>query len=176
MSRNIQRSEVGDRPGARSQERGAALVVALLVMVICAILGASAIMTSTTDLQISRQERIYHQAFANADAGVQWLLSQNLDEIYQSGRSRSELNETIESFGSARGTLFSIARPTDDADESQVFKDAGKETRAGGSQFPVYLVRIDGKDTRGVGTVRIVAEMRVPPVGEVDRPGGPHGY
>jgi len=133
-------------------------------------------MTSSTDLQISSQDRVYQRAFANADAGRQWLLSQNLDEMYQMGGARSAINSALEPLGSATGTLFSLAPPFEGAEDSRVLGEGGKETTSGGQQFPVYMARIDGIDPWRAGRVRIQVEMRVPPVGEVDRPGGPHGY
>jgi len=41
----------------KGRESGAALVVALLVMVVCALLGAISIMTSNNDIQIAQNER-----------------------------------------------------------------------------------------------------------------------
>lgn len=146
-------------------ERGAALVVAMLVMVICALLGASAIMTSTTDLHISKQDRIYHQAFANADGGVQWLMSQDLNSMYDmlktGGTTMAALEGALSSLGSTTGIRF---RPTHLGDPRE------EETQM------VYPVRVEGTDSQGTGRVVIAVEMRVPPRGEIDRPGGPHAY
>ena len=176
MSWNTEGLEFRELTTLRHQERGAALVVALLVMVVCALLGAAAIMTSSTDLQISSQDRAYQRAFANADAGTQWLLSQNLDEMYQSGKGRSELNRALQSLAAAKGVTFSLAPPFEGADDPQLFSRSGEKTSRGGSQFPVYVARIDGTDPGRMGKVRLLVEMRVPPVGEVDRPGGPDVY
>lgn len=52
-------------------ERGVALVIALMVMVVLAMLGAAAIMTSTTEVEIAGNEKLYQTAFYAADAGAQ---------------------------------------------------------------------------------------------------------
>lgn len=51
-------------------ERGVALVIALMVMVVLAMLGAAAIMTSTIEVEIAGNEKLYQTAFYAADAGV----------------------------------------------------------------------------------------------------------
>lgn len=169
-------SQLFGKPFERGGDRGAALVVALFVMVICALLGAAAIMTSTTDLQISAQDRVYHRAFANADAAVDWLLSQNLDGIKQMGTGRSSLNSAINDQRPSSDVVFALAPPWEGAQDSNVLEEAGHETTQDGGQFPIYSTRVDGMDLVTGGRVRIQVEMRVPPVGEVDRPSGPSAY
>lgn len=153
-------------------DRGAALVVALFVMVICALLGASAIMTSNIDLQISAQDRVYHRAFANADAGVDWLMSQNLDEIKQTAMGRTQLNNSIGLHRPNSDVVFILAPPWEGADDSYVLAEAGHETIQQGGSFPVYSARVDGIDPVRGGRVRIQVELRVPPVGDVDKQRG----
>lgn len=159
-------AELNEKTVPDRGDRGAALVVALFVMVICALLGASAIMTSNIDLQISAQDRVYHRAFANADAGVDWLMSQNLDEIKQMNTVRTQLNNSINAQRPNSDVVFELAPPREG--EEGIFVLAGQETTQQGGPFPVYSARVDGIDPTRGGRVRIQVEIRVPPVGPVD--------
>ncbi len=130
-------------------ERGAALVVALLVMVICALLGAASILTSNTDMQIAMNEKVYHEALMNADAGVQWLRTQDLEEM--SGfANMNATNSILASAGSATGIRFQIPQPP---------QFVWNDPRAGNAA--VYRVRSRGQDRTGRGQVEIEAEIRV---------------
>lgn len=64
MLRRGKAVRLDDRPGA-------VLVLALLLMAIMSIIGTTAIMTSTTDIQISQNTKVSRQAFYSADAGVE---------------------------------------------------------------------------------------------------------
>jgi len=59
-------------------ERGVALVVAVLVMITATFLGIAAVMTSDIEIRISGNQRCLEKAFYAADAGVErglaWLL------------------------------------------------------------------------------------------------------
>ncbi len=64
-------------------QRGNALVVALLMLVCLTLLGIAALMTSTVELQISGSDRLAKKAFYGADGGTAMaseLLEQNIDE------------------------------------------------------------------------------------------------
>ena len=60
-------------------ERGVALVVAVLVMVTATFLGIAAVMTSDIEMRISGNQRCMDKAFYAADAGVDrglaWLIT-----------------------------------------------------------------------------------------------------
>jgi hypothetical protein len=60
-------------------ERGVALVVAVLVMITATLLGVAAVMTSDIEMRISGNQRCSEKAFYAADAGIDsglaWLLS-----------------------------------------------------------------------------------------------------
>lgn len=136
----------------RKDENGAALVVALLVMVICALLGASSILTSNTDIQIAMNEKVYSEAFTNADAGIQWLRSQNLPNMARVDYDLNSLNTSLANIGNTRGIRFQLPeRPF----------MAWKDPTAGNAE--VYRVRSQGFDRNGRGLVTIEAEIRVAP-------------
>ncbi|HEX9861420.1 MAG TPA: PilX N-terminal domain-containing pilus assembly protein [Nitrospirota bacterium] len=65
----------GARTRARLGEDGAALVTALMFMLILTMLGLASIMTSGTELMLSRNYRLEKLALANANAGVQEALA-----------------------------------------------------------------------------------------------------
>lgn len=52
-------------------ERGMALIFALLIMVVLAIIGAAATMTSQVDVRISGNTRVLREAFYLADGGIE---------------------------------------------------------------------------------------------------------
>ena len=62
-----------------ANERGVALVVAVLVMITATFLGIAAVMTSDIETRISGNQRIMEKAFygadAGADRGLAWLLN-----------------------------------------------------------------------------------------------------
>jgi Tfp pilus assembly protein PilX len=139
------------------EERGAALVIALLVMVICALLGASSILTSNTDMQIAANEKTYHQALMNADAGIQWLRTQNLQTM--SGFSSGQL-ATVNATIAAASTVIRFTIP-----QNPVF--VWSDPTAGGA--PVFRVQSRGTDQNSRGSVLLEAEIRLaPPAGPVE--------
>jgi|GEM_PF-1195737 len=183
MSCIAQRLEPKDRPTPRPQEQGAALVVALLVMVICALLGASAITTSTTDLQISRQERLHHQALASADAGARWLLSQTenlfndrneclLPEQWAQRQERREMpfESDLPQGSPVTFTFDPIPIPVECQPGVQgyrLFMSRTMQQQEGG--LPFYTARIRGRGERDRRTSEVVieVEIRLPPAGPV---------
>lgn len=52
-------------------DRGAALIFALGIMVILAVIGASALMTSTVDIKVSGTTKVVREAFYLADGGIE---------------------------------------------------------------------------------------------------------
>jgi type II secretory pathway component PulK len=54
-----------------SNERGAVLITALLVLVLLTIIGIAATTTTTTDLQIAGNQKIHSMAFYAAEAGIE---------------------------------------------------------------------------------------------------------
>ena len=64
-------------------ERGSALVVALLMLVILTLIGISASTTTTFELQISGNDKLYKMAFYQADGGTEAgaeLIEQNIED------------------------------------------------------------------------------------------------
>ncbi len=65
---------------AKSNERGVALIIALIMLMLLGILGAWALSTSTTELRITGNYRNSQNAFYAADAAVEY--GQAYDAIY----------------------------------------------------------------------------------------------
>jgi hypothetical protein len=64
-------------------ERGSALIVALLMLVVLTLIGISASTTTTFELQISGNDKLYKMAFYQAEGGTEAsseLIEQNIEE------------------------------------------------------------------------------------------------
>ncbi len=138
-------------------ERGAALVVALMVMVICALLGAASIMTSNTDMQIGMNEKVYHEALMNGDAGVQWVRGQYSVNMLNMLENLVDVNNNLSSVQSTTGIRFRISGiPSGNSSDEYIAVWCEPTT-----DFPVYRFRSVGNDRndRG-GQVTIEAGIR----------------
>ena len=62
-------------------ERGAVLVIALLVMIAATVIALCVNFTSTTEVAISGNQRLYNDAFYNADGGLDFIKSYFLDNF-----------------------------------------------------------------------------------------------
>jgi Tfp pilus assembly protein PilX len=74
---------IGDTgEGVLANQRGVALVVAVLIMITATFLGIAAVMTSDIEIRISGNQRCLEKAFYAADAGAErglaWLLDQSV--------------------------------------------------------------------------------------------------
>lgn len=57
------------------QDRGASLIMALLILLILTLIGISAISTTNFEVNIAGNERLYNEAFYAADAGIDYFYS-----------------------------------------------------------------------------------------------------
>jgi Tfp pilus assembly protein PilX len=64
-------SRVNRRRPRPSDERGLALVIAMVIMGILALLGSAALLTSSTELEIAANQKSYQMTFYGADAGTE---------------------------------------------------------------------------------------------------------
>jgi len=65
-------SSIQERHRANRRERGAALVVAILVLAILTVIGIALMMITSTESRIAANEWSINRAFYSADAGVRW--------------------------------------------------------------------------------------------------------
>jgi Tfp pilus assembly protein PilX len=91
-------------------ENGIALVAGLLVVVVLLLLGTTAVLTSTTDLKISSNNKTGVQAFFAAEAGIEEARArlrlanpQNPNLIADAYRTESQWNAYIGTSGNAQG-------------------------------------------------------------------------
>lgn len=59
------------RPGPRTRQAGAALVVAMILLIILTLLAISGMSTSTTELQMAGNEQYTENAFQAAETGIE---------------------------------------------------------------------------------------------------------
>ena len=60
------------------RQRGAALIVGLLLLVVITVLAISGMNTATTELAIARNDQIYENTFQAAETGIENALSQGI--------------------------------------------------------------------------------------------------
>lgn len=122
-------------------EGGAILAIALMIMVVCSLLGAAAILTSTTEIQIASSERDYATSFNLADSGINWAKFQPLKnwgvEVVQSSPDPD--------------VAFQVVK--------RAYPDGSVSRPEGGAS--VYLVESSGAYRRGQVTIQ--AQIRIPP-------------
>lgn len=71
---------------SRRQERGAALVVAILVLAILTVIGIALMLITSTESRIAANEWSVNRAFYSSDAGVRWATGQMADPAPFMGR------------------------------------------------------------------------------------------
>ena len=59
-------------------EKGAVLVIALMLLAVLTVLGVAALNTTTTEIRISGNEKVYKQAFYTAEAGIAYALERGV--------------------------------------------------------------------------------------------------
>jgi hypothetical protein len=99
----ISRHNHSRRESTVANERGVALVVAVLVMITATFLGIAAVMTSDIEVRISGNQRASEKAFyaadAGADRGLAWLL--NLGSTVPERSSLPTMDATKHDFDSS---------------------------------------------------------------------------
>ena len=68
-------------PGSRKSERGAALVVAILVLAILTVIGIALMLVTSTESRIAANEWSINRAFYASDAGIRWATVQMHDPV-----------------------------------------------------------------------------------------------
>ena len=108
-------------------ERGVALVISLMFLALLSMLGTTAIIMTTTDMQIGRNYRQSADAFYNADAGVNFAFNK-IKAGYQAGSFSLPSNpgETATlSYTTPSGFSFSISDVTKITDDAYSFTSTG---------------------------------------------------
>ena len=101
-----------------ASDKGAILVVCMLILVVLSLMGVAAIMTTSTEIKISANSRKAEQAFFSADAGVEQART---DIDYEDTVSRN----TTDPIGSVPGDPFAyqvtIMHRVEGAESTHIF-------------------------------------------------------
>lgn len=132
-----------------SNQRGGALVIALLMLVVLTILGIAAVITSTVELQISGHDKVYKRCFYAADGGTEMgseLLEQSIEERnWADNTDRGNVRVTNGDFYLNRET------DTPDAIPSDTNRDAFYPATASGSD-PHTNLKVRGRGELSTGS------------------------
>jgi PilX N-terminal len=91
------------RPGqARRRERGAALVLAILVLAILTVIGIALMLITSTESRIAANEWSVNRAFYASDAGIRWTTVEMLNPVPFMKRPEFKTGP----LGGAFGTVF----------------------------------------------------------------------
>lgn len=82
---------------SRRNERGAALVIAILVLAILTVIGIALMLITSTESRIAANEWSVNRAFYSADAGVRWATVQMNDPLPYMGRPEFDDNGKLQS-------------------------------------------------------------------------------
>jgi hypothetical protein len=149
-----------------ANDRGSALVVALLVLVLLTLIGISATTTSTIEVQMAGSEKVYDMAFYAAESG--WQTSLNwLDAQYPGVTQNLGLDEESETFIQEKynNPDFIVLAEDNDTEYSVKIEFVGTRAVPGyGTNFRRFNYRVDstGKvDLTGIGPGNARSEVRV---------------
>ena len=82
------------RPFKFQQQRGAALIVGLVLMVLITALAISGMNTATTELALARNDQVHEYAFQAAETGIEDILSENSRSTAQTTATTLSINAT----------------------------------------------------------------------------------
>jgi len=147
-----------------ANEKGSALVLALLILVLLTLMGISATTTSTVEMQMAGSEKFYELAFYSAESGWQRALNW-LDDQYPGVTQNLEWNKGEKTFTQVVGD-FEEAEPGGitlaDDNNTQYFvkvEFAGTAPVAGyGTSFRRFNYRVNSV---GVGPGKARSEVEV---------------
>ena len=145
-----------------ANDRGSALVVALLVLVLLTLMGISATTTSTIEVQMAGNEKFHDMAFYAAESG--WQTSLNwLDHQYPAVTQNLGWDEASETFVEANydSSDYMVLAGDNDTEYSVNIEFVGTSAVPGyGTNFRRFNYKVD---STGIGpskarsTVRVVA-------------------
>lgn len=145
-----------------ANDRGSALVIALLVLVLLTLMGISATTTSTIEVQMAGNEKFHDMAFYAAESG--WQTSLNwLDRQYPAVTQNLGWDEASETFVETKynSSDYMVLAGDNDTEYSVNIEFVGTTAVPGyGTNFRRFNYKVD---SRGIGpsnarsTVRVVA-------------------
>ena len=152
-------------------ESGAALVVALLMIVVLSLIGLASSSTSTFEIRLSGNKRGATDAFYSADSGVQSVMGNisnfNCSDTNQTGVPAEILSE---GFGGKQTSNFTFNLPAGYSFRDQpvvtVYKTTATKVPRGlglsaiAFNYNYYIIDAIGTDQVDLGTVRSNCEIR----------------
>jgi type IV pilus assembly protein PilX len=103
---------------SHSKQRGAALVIGLILLVVITVLAISGINTATTELAMARNDQNYENAFQAAETGLELAMAQGFFEtttnttITQSITSNEKVTAEVQFDSSTLAPGFSLGSTT----------------------------------------------------------------
>ena len=143
-----------------TNEKGSALILALLILVLLTLMGISATTTSTIEVQMAGNEKFHDMAFYAAESG--WQTSLNwLDSQYPAVTQNLGWDKTSETFVEANYNTPDSMVLAEDNDTEYAVKIEFVGTRAVpgyGTNFRRFNYRVD---STGIGPGNARSEVRV---------------
>jgi len=147
-----------------TNDKGSALILALLILVLLTLMGISATTTSTIEVQMAGNEKFYEMAFYTAESGWQRALNW-LDDQYP-GVTQNLV------WDGATGTFVEAEGPLDDEDTDGISLSGDNNTEyhvkiefvgtapvpGYGTNFRRFNYRVD---STGIGPANARSEVRV---------------
>ena len=138
-------------------QSGAALVIALIMMIVLTLIGLASIFTSTFDIKISGNKRGSTDAFYGADSGIQVLVArvENFNP-----NSYNPVTHQYNPFTDANNINYTNAQATITYDTAQQGAPRGYGFSALNFEFEHFLVASTGKDSTDINPIRSTCEIR----------------
>ena len=129
-------------------QSGAALVIALIMMIVLTLIGLASIFTSTFDIKISGNKRGSTDAFYGADSGIQVLVAR------VENFNPSTHNYPYNPFTDVNNINYTNAQATITYDTTQQGPPRGYGFSALNFEFEHFLVASTGKDSTDINPIR----------------------
>jgi hypothetical protein len=163
-----------------NNDRGSALVIALLMLVILTLIGISSTTTTTFELQIASNDKLFKRAFYNADGATEMageLIEQNIEERdwekvdgggqlnpagtpidgsnpYYRGNVRIESENPYMNRDSSQAIPFNPTNPADPTTANRDFVYTGNAA----DSSPHTNIKVEGNSTLSTGSaVQLIA-------------------
>ena len=143
-----------------ANDRGSALLIAMLVLVLLTLMGISATTTSTIEVQMAGTEKFHDMAFYAAESG--WQTSLNwLDRQYPAVTQNLGWDEVSETFVEANYNSpdYMVLAEDNDTEYSVAIEFVGTSAVPGyGTNYRRFNYRVD---STGIGPSNARSEVRV---------------
>jgi hypothetical protein len=152
----------------RKNQSGAALVIALIMMIVLTLIGLASTFTSTFEISLSGNKRGSTDAFYAAEGGVQATLANSANfnpSSYtlipnSSGLPVDLRNEPIERRLSAPVLSLPAGVNFDDRPQVTIYYSSRAPGYGGGAPTATYIIDSVGRDQIGTGISRSTSQLR----------------